>query len=57
VAVFFSLYMLIAFYSAIVAIVALRKPGMSSCARKMIMNRHFSYIIVNILCQSYNIFG
>lgn len=56
-AVYFVVYMLIALYSSCVAIVALRKPGISSDARKMIFRRHVSYIAVNILCQSYNIFG
>ena len=55
--VYFLVYILIAFYSSIVAFVELRKPGMSSAARKMIINRHISYMVVNILCQSYNMFG
>ena len=57
VAVYFLMYILVAFYSAFVAIVELRKPGMSSAARKMIINRHISYIVVNIMCQSYNMVG
>ena len=51
----FLVYLVIAIWSIYYAFKHLSRPGMSSTARGMITRRHISYIVVNILCQTYNI--
>ena len=54
---FFIAYLCIAFFSIYYAWRHLNRPGMSSEARGMIARRHISYIFMNVLCQSYNVFS
>lgn len=53
----FFVYILCAIVSAIYAICRLRQAGISSEARQMFARRHISYIVVNFVCQSYNIYS
>ena len=51
--VIFASYLMTTIWSASYAVFYLRRPGMSRTARKMIVTRHLSYIIVNVICQIY----
>ena len=51
----FIVYIVIAIWSIYYAFKHLSRPGMSSVARGMIKRRHVSYIVVNVLCQTYNV--
>ena len=48
------IYIAIAIYSFYFACRFVNKPGISSEARKLIVNVHIGFITVNILCQLYN---
>ena len=51
----FLIYIGYAVASVIVAFQFVRKPGISGEARRMVVNRHVSYIVVNVVCQLYSI--
>ena len=48
-------YYIMAIYSAVSAFLFLNRSGMSSEARKMIVKRHISGILLGIVCQIYNL--
>ena len=50
----FGVYLISACASAFYALRFLNRPGISTTARRMIVRRHLSYIIMNIFCQMYN---
>jgi hypothetical protein len=43
-------YLGFAIASVVIAFRFVGKPGISGEARKMVVNRHVSYIIVNVIC-------
>ena len=51
----FFFYIVVAIYSIYYALKHLKRPGMSSESRVLLMRRHISYIVMNVLCQTYNV--